>query len=144
MGQYYRAVTGLQGDGSLTGVYELDGCKLMEFAYADDSSLAFLLDMLEGRPQHLVFMGDYGDDMPSANEQVDSDVLMGIYREAWARDDEGRSLRNMLAVRELGDEMGRRWRRFRNPGRFAHRHYPHLGLRLEPRRTRTREAVEVS
>lgn len=82
MGQYYRAVTGSQEDGSLTGVYELDGCKLMEVAYADDSSLAFLLDTFEGRPQHFVFMGGYGDDMPSANENVNSDVLMNIYREA--------------------------------------------------------------
>lgn len=98
MGQYYRAVTGSKEDGKLTGIYEMDGWKLMEFAYADDSSLAYLMDMLVGRPQHLVFMGDYGDDMPSANENVNSDVLMNIYREAWARDDEGCSLRNMLAV----------------------------------------------
>ena len=96
MGQYYRAVTGSKEDGKLTGIYEMDGWKLMEFAYADDSSLAYLMDMLVGRPQHLVFMGDYGDDMPSVNADWDYDAMMDKYRKAWAYDDEGNSLVDML------------------------------------------------
>ena len=96
MGQYYRAITGSKEDGSFTGVYEMDGWKLMEFAYADNSSLAFLLDMLEGRPQHLVFMGDYGDDIQPVNADWDYDAMMDKYRKAWAYDDEGNSLVGML------------------------------------------------
>lgn len=109
MGQYYRAVTGSKEDGSITGVYEMDGWKLMEFAYADNYSLAYLMDMLEGRPQHLVFMGDYGDDMPSANADWDSDVLMDKYRKGWAYDDEGNSLVDMLTslVPSVGQRMPR-------------------------------------
>lgn len=88
MGQYYKAIVGPRDGGWELEKYEMDGAKLMEFSYADNRSLAYLMQEFKNGPRRLVFMGDYGDDAGSKNPKVADSMMMKLHHEAWETEDE--------------------------------------------------------